>query len=98
MDAYESTIRDTARKAAPWYVVPADNKWFTRVIVAAAGIDLLGSLDFAYPKGSKTKLKELAAIKEKILRGSTEQGSPASPPSPGSADSRLEENKEESGD
>ena len=41
MDAYEDMIRNTATKEAPWYVVPADNKWFTRVVVAAAVIDAL---------------------------------------------------------
>ena len=44
MDAYEQTIRETATENSPWYVVPADNKWFTRVIVAAGVIDTLASL------------------------------------------------------
>ena len=61
--AYENMIQNTATKNAPWYVVPADNKWFTRVVVAAAVIDALASLDLAYPKVSKTQLKELAAAK-----------------------------------
>src|SRR6185503_16178217 len=50
MKAYEETIRNTATDYAPWYVVPADNKWFTRLVVAAAVIDALASLDLAYPK------------------------------------------------
>ena len=50
MAAYEAMIRNTATRRAPWYVVPADNKWFTRVIVAAAIIDALASLDLAYPE------------------------------------------------
>lgn len=66
MEAYEDMICHTATKTAPWYVVPADNKWFTRVIVAAAVIDLLGSLDLRYPKVSEEKLKELAAAKEAL--------------------------------
>jgi PPK2 family polyphosphate:nucleotide phosphotransferase len=49
MAAYEDTIRATATPYAPWYVVPADHKWFTRVVVAAAIIDALGSLQLAYP-------------------------------------------------
>jgi len=61
--AYEDMIQNTATKNAPWYVVPADNKWFTRVVVAAAVIDALASLDLAYPKVSKAQLKELAAAK-----------------------------------
>ena len=50
MEAYEDMIRNTATKHAPWYVVPADNKWFTRVVVAAAVIEALSSLDLHYPK------------------------------------------------
>ena len=69
MDAYEDTIRNTATKAAPWYVVPADNKWFTRVVVAAAVIDALASLDLKYPKVSDSKLKELAAAKRALQAG-----------------------------
>jgi len=67
MDAYESLIRKTATKDAPWYVVPADNKWFTRVVVAAAIIDALASLDLHYPKVDKTKLEELAVAKKDLL-------------------------------
>jgi PPK2 family polyphosphate:nucleotide phosphotransferase len=66
-NAYEDMIRNTATKHAPWYVVPADNKWFTRVVVAAAVIDALVSLDLAYPKVGKDKLKELAAAKRALL-------------------------------
>jgi len=68
MNAYEQMIQHTATKEAPWYVVPADNKWFTRVIVGAAVIDALADLDLAYPAVSKDKLKELAAAKEKLLK------------------------------
>jgi PPK2 family polyphosphate:nucleotide phosphotransferase len=67
MEAYEQMIQETATKEAPWYVVPADNKWFTRVVVAAAVIETLASLDLAYPKVDETKLKELAAAKKKLL-------------------------------
>jgi polyphosphate kinase 2 (PPK2 family) len=69
MKAYEDMIRNTATKHAPWYVVPADNKWFTRVVVAAAIIDVLASLDLSYPKVDKEKLKELAAAKRTLLGG-----------------------------
>jgi PPK2 family polyphosphate:nucleotide phosphotransferase len=65
--AYEETIRHTASKDAPWYVVPADNKWFTRVVVAAAVIDALDSLKLDYPKVGKPQLKELAAAKKELL-------------------------------
>ena len=69
MEAYEDMIRDTATKEAPWYVVPADNKWFTRMVVAAAVIEALASLDLHYPKVSKEKLKELAAAKRALNAG-----------------------------
>jgi PPK2 family polyphosphate:nucleotide phosphotransferase len=59
MKAYEEAIQNTATKNAPWYVIPADNKWYTRIIVAAAIIDTLGSLNLAYPTVEKEKLKEL---------------------------------------
>ena len=67
MDAYEKMIQETATKDAPWYVVPADNKWFTRVVVAAAVIDALADLELAYPEVGGDKLKELAAAKKKLL-------------------------------
>ena len=66
MKAYEETIRNTAADYAPWYVVPADNKWFTRVVVAAAVIDALASLDLAYPKVNKEKRTELEAAKQTL--------------------------------
>jgi PPK2 family polyphosphate:nucleotide phosphotransferase len=67
MDAYEAMIRHTATKHAPWYVVPADHKWFTRVVVAAAVIEALASLDLDYPKVGPERLKELAAVKRALL-------------------------------
>jgi PPK2 family polyphosphate:nucleotide phosphotransferase len=69
MTAYEDTIRHTASKEAPWYVVPADNKWFTRVVVAAAVIDTLASLGLHYPKVTKEKRRELEAAKRGLLAG-----------------------------
>ena len=69
MAAYEDTIRHTASKEAPWYVVPADNKWFTRVVVAAAIIHTLASLGLRYPRVTKEKLRELAAAKRGLLGG-----------------------------
>ena len=65
--AYEKMIRETASKQAPWYVVPADNKWFTRLVVAGAVIDALNSLDLHYPKVSDAKLADLAAAKKALL-------------------------------
>jgi PPK2 family polyphosphate:nucleotide phosphotransferase len=68
MEAYEEMIQETATKHAPWYVVPADNKWFTRVVVAATVIEALADLDLAYPKVGEDKLKELATAKDKLLK------------------------------
>jgi PPK2 family polyphosphate:nucleotide phosphotransferase len=65
--AYEATIRATATKDAPWYVVPADNKWYTRVIVAAAIIDAMAALDLHYPKVDADKRVELAKARESLL-------------------------------
>lgn len=68
MDAYEDMICHTATPEAPWYVVPADNKWFTRIVVAAAVIETLDSLDLEYPKVSEAKLKELAEAKNRLSK------------------------------
>jgi len=62
-EAYEEMIRKTSTPEAPWYVVPADNKWFTRLVVAAAVVDALASLGLEYPEVGKAKLKELAAAR-----------------------------------
>jgi PPK2 family polyphosphate:nucleotide phosphotransferase len=59
MDAYEDAIRHTASAYAPWYVVPANKKWFTRLVVAAAVIDALEDLDLHYPKVDEKQRKEL---------------------------------------
>jgi PPK2 family polyphosphate:nucleotide phosphotransferase len=59
MEAYEDMIRATASDEAPWYVVPADNKWYTRIIVAAAIIDALDDLGLAFPAVDAEKRKEL---------------------------------------
>ena len=67
MDAYEDMIRNTATADAPWYVVPADNKWFTRVVVAAAIVDAMNGLKLKFPNVDKRKRKELEAI-EAILK------------------------------
>ena len=64
MEAYEEMIRETATEHAPWYVVPANNKWFTRVVVAAAIIEALASLDLHYPKVSKSRLKDFAVARK----------------------------------
>ncbi|HEV8431744.1 MAG TPA: polyphosphate kinase 2 family protein [Pyrinomonadaceae bacterium] len=67
MKAYEETIRHTASKYAPWYVVPADHKWFTRLVVASAIVQTLNGLDLEYPSLSKEELKELDNAKNALL-------------------------------
>jgi PPK2 family polyphosphate:nucleotide phosphotransferase len=68
MNAYEDAIRRTATKHAPWYVVPADNKWFTRLVVAAAIIDALGSLDLHFPRVSAAKRRDLGRAHRQLLK------------------------------
>jgi polyphosphate kinase 2 (PPK2 family) len=65
-DAYEKMIRNTASEYAPWVVVPADNKWFTRLVVVATIVDALTSLDLKYPKLNDTTLKEFAAARKQL--------------------------------
>jgi PPK2 family polyphosphate:nucleotide phosphotransferase len=59
MRAYEEMIRNTSTKRAPWYVVPADHKWFARLVVAEAVVDALECLDLSFPKIDAKKRKEL---------------------------------------
>ena len=67
MDAYEDMIRNTASEYAPWYVIPADNKWYTRAIVAGAIIEKLSELDLKFPKLDQKKLDDLKAAREALL-------------------------------
>ncbi len=66
-EAYEEMIQRTATKHAPWYVIPADNKWFTRLAVASAIIETLGELDLAFPDVDQAKKKELEAVRTSLL-------------------------------
>jgi len=66
-NAYEDMIRNTATGHAPWYIVPADNKWFTRLVVSTVIVETLESLGLAYPKVDETKQKELQAAKKQLL-------------------------------
>ena len=67
-DAYEDMIRQTAHPHAPWYVVPADNKWFSRLVVAAAIVDALEELDLNYPKVDASQKKELEKARVQLER------------------------------
>ena len=66
MEAYEDAIRKTATEEAPWYVVPADHKWFARLVVAAAIYDTMRGLDLDYPKVDEAKRQELAAARAEL--------------------------------
>jgi PPK2 family polyphosphate:nucleotide phosphotransferase len=67
-EAYEEAMRATASRQAPWFVVPADNKWFTRLVVVAAIVQAVEALDLSYPRVSREKLKELRAARKRLER------------------------------
>ncbi|HEX4783958.1 MAG TPA: polyphosphate kinase 2 family protein [Candidatus Sulfotelmatobacter sp.] len=66
-DAYEDMIRNTATEEAPWYVVPADNKWFTRLVVSTVLVDTLEGLKLSFPKVEDAKRKELEEAKKVLV-------------------------------
>jgi PPK2 family polyphosphate:nucleotide phosphotransferase len=65
-DAYEKMIIATATEDAPWVIAPADNKWFTRLLVVATIVDALAGLDLEYPKLTREQLAELKAARRKL--------------------------------
>ena len=67
MDAYEDMIRNTASESGPWFVIPANNKWYTRAVVGAAVIDALLSLNLEFPRVDKNRLGELQAAREALM-------------------------------
>lgn len=69
MHAYEDMIRNTASPHAPWYVVPADNKWFTQLVVASAIVETLDELNLAFPKLNQQRKKELSAARARLSKG-----------------------------
>ena len=69
MEAYEDAIRATATRDSPWFVVPADNKWFTRLVVAGAIVEALEKMDLAYPVITSAQRAELASAREALLAG-----------------------------
>jgi len=66
-EAYEEMIQNTATKYAPWHVVPADNKWFTRLVVASTIVETLNQLNLSFPDAGKEKKKELEAVRYSLL-------------------------------
>lgn len=69
MEAYEDAIRATATKASPWFVVPADHKWFTRLVVAGAIVEAVERMDLAYPAITPAEREELASARAALLAG-----------------------------
>jgi PPK2 family polyphosphate:nucleotide phosphotransferase len=66
--AFEDMIRHTATRHAPWYVVPADNKWFTHLVVSAAIVETLDELNLCYPKVDAAKRKEIEAARRSLSK------------------------------
>jgi len=66
MNAYEEMIAETSKEHVPWYVVPADNKWYTRLVVAAAIVDTLEELNLSYPKLSPQERKQLLEARKEL--------------------------------
>jgi PPK2 family polyphosphate:nucleotide phosphotransferase len=66
MDAYEDMIRHTSTDEAPWYVVPADNKWFARLVVSSVIIDVLDRLDLAYPRFNRRSLRDMKRMRKAL--------------------------------
>jgi len=66
MQAYDEAIRATASQAAPWFVVPADNKWFTRLVVAAAIVEAVEELNLQYPQVTPEQMKDLAVARDEL--------------------------------
>ncbi len=67
MDAYEQAIRATATPQSPWFVVPADNKWFTRLVVAAAIVETMDNMNLAYPRVTDAQRADLARAREMLM-------------------------------
>jgi PPK2 family polyphosphate:nucleotide phosphotransferase len=67
MEAYEDMVRNTSTPEAPWYVIPADNKWFARLVVAAALVETMERLDLHFPKIEGAALRELMKVRKALL-------------------------------
>ena len=72
-EAYEKTIRNTAAKDAPWFVVPADHKWYTRVVVAAAIVEALDSLDLHFPQIDESQRAVLEEARKRLSKTKAEE-------------------------
>jgi len=67
MNAYEEMIKKTSTRESPWYVVPADNKSFARIVIASAVVNALAGLDLEYPAVGKEKVEELKALRQTLM-------------------------------
>jgi polyphosphate kinase 2 (PPK2 family) len=76
MKAYEQMVRRTAAPWAPWYVVPADHKWYARLVVIGAILDVLDGLDLAFPKVDARKKEELSAARAALREKGKRTGRP----------------------
>ena len=74
MAAYQDMLRATSRPHAPWYVVPADHKWFARLVVASAVIKALDGLELDFPKIEGTALKEMQKVRKALLAEAPRHG------------------------
>jgi hypothetical protein len=66
MAVYQDIVRHTSTAKAPWYVVPADHKWFARVVIGSAIVNALENLDLHFPRADKTSLKEFKRVREAL--------------------------------
>jgi polyphosphate kinase 2 (PPK2 family) len=67
MAAYQDLVRHTSTALAPWYVVPADHKWFARVVIGSAIVSTLESLNLRFPRTDKASLEEFKQVREALL-------------------------------
>jgi PPK2 family polyphosphate:nucleotide phosphotransferase len=68
MAAYQDLVRHTSTALAPWYVVPADHKWFARVVIGSAIVSTLETLNLRFPRSDKASLQEFKQVREALLK------------------------------
>jgi hypothetical protein len=68
MAVYQDIVRHTSTAAAPWHVVPADHKWFARVVIGSAIVSTLETLNLRFPRVDKASLQEFKRVREALLQ------------------------------
>ncbi len=68
MAAYQDLLRATSTNVAPWYVVPADHKWFTRLVIVAAIVEQIEKIDPKFPALSEAQLRDIAAVRAALVK------------------------------